>query len=81
MSCSEQETKKYCCASRSCFPASGSSFGYSTFEMVSDATFWSHRAVVIADVERVEVERLSGLGLPQPQQVRRRHAVPGIGVS
>ena len=27
MSCSEQETKKYCCASRSRFPASGSSFG------------------------------------------------------
>ena len=27
MSWSEQDTKKYCCASRSCFPASGSSFG------------------------------------------------------
>ena len=27
------------------------------------------RAVVVADVERVEVERLGGFGLPQPQQV------------
>ena len=27
MSCSEQETKKYCCARRSCFPWSGSSLG------------------------------------------------------
>ena len=41
MSCSEQETKKYCWARRSCFPASGSSFGYTTLEMVSDFIFSS----------------------------------------
>ena len=39
------------------------------------------RTVVIADIERLEVERLGGLGLPQPQQVRGGPLVPGIGVS
>ena len=34
-------------------------------------------AVVVADVERVEVERLGGFRLPQPQQVRRRDAIAG----
>src|SRR5271166_5251433 len=27
MSCSEQETKKYCCSRRNCFPSTRSSFG------------------------------------------------------
>ena len=36
-------------------------------------------AVVVASVERVEVERFDRLGLPQAQQVRRRHAKPGHG--
>ena len=40
-----------------------------------------HGTVVVADVERVEVEGLSGFGLPQTEQVRRRRQVPGTGVS
>ena len=40
MSCSEHDTKKYCCASRNRLPISGSSFGYSTFESVSEMTLW-----------------------------------------
>ena len=36
-------------------------------------------AVVVADVEAVEVERLRGFRLPQPQQVGRRDPVAGDG--
>ena len=36
--CSEHDTKKYCCSSRSRLPASGSSFGYSTLVTVSEVT-------------------------------------------
>ena len=38
-----------------------------------------HGAVVVADVERFEIEGLGGLGLPQAQQVRGGHAVAGHG--
>ncbi len=41
MSESAQETKKYCCSSRSRLPRVLSSFGYSTLVMFSEATFWS----------------------------------------
>ena len=40
MSCSEQDTKKYCCSSRSSLPRACSSFGYSTLVRFSLATFW-----------------------------------------
>ena len=36
-----------------------------------------HRAVVVAEVERVEVERLGRLGPPEPQQVGGGRAEPG----
>ena len=39
MSCSEQETKKYCCSRRSSLPWMASSFGYSTLVMFSETTF------------------------------------------
>ena len=42
MSCSEQETKKYCCSSRSSLPRSCSSFGYRTLER------FRHRRSVLA---------------------------------
>ena len=38
-----------------------------------------HRAVVIADVERFEIEGFGGLRLPQAQQVRGRHPIAGHG--
>src|SRR5271157_4821874 len=39
MCCTEHETKKNCCARRSCLPWISSSFGYRTLEMFSEATF------------------------------------------
>ena len=40
MSCSEHETKKYCCSSRNSLPRSSWSFGYSTLLRFSEDTFW-----------------------------------------
>ena len=69
MSWSEQETKKYCWRSRSALPASGSSLGYSTLLMFCAVDHVVDGAVVVAHVEGLQVERLAGLGLPQPEQV------------
>ena len=39
--------------------------------------FLGDRAVVVPEVERVQIERLGRFGLPQPQHVRRSGPVPG----
>ena len=71
MSCSEHETKKYCC----CEPQLLAGLGLVVrIEHLGDRLrrdLLVDGAVVVADVERVEVERLGRLGLPQPQHVGR----------
>ena len=75
MSCSEQETKKYCCARRSRLPDLGLVVG---IEHLGDGLrddLLVHRPVVVAGVEGLEVERLDRLGPPQPQHVAGVDAV------
>ena len=74
-SCSEQDTKKYCCSRRSRLPASGSSFG---IEHLGDGLrddLVLDRLVVVAGVEGLQVERLDGPRAPQRQHVAGVHAV------
>ena len=83
MSRSEQDTRKYCCLSRSSRPSSVLSSGYSTLLMFSDADDVLDRLGVLAGAEPGEVERLpAGPGPPQPDDVHRlrcRSRVPACG--
>ena len=71
MSCSEQETKKYCCSRRSSLPGGGLVVRVEHLGDVLRHDLLLDRPVVVADVEGLEVEGLDGLGLPQAQQVAR----------
>ena len=76
MSCSEQETKKYCCARRSRLPRVRLVVRVEHLASAfSEITFSLDRAVVVADVEVAEVERLDRLAAPQPQRVARVDAI------
>jgi hypothetical protein len=73
MSCSEHETKKYCCSSRSCRLVV-------RVEHLGDGLrrhLLVNRPVVVAVVEGLEVERLRGLCAPEAQQVGVRRTIAG----
>ncbi len=75
MSCRAQVTKKYCCSSRSCLPAGRLVVRVEDLRDVLGRGLLLDGAVVLALVERLEVEGLRGLRAPQPQHVRGVHAV------
>ena len=64
MSCSEQDTKKYCCARRSALADRRFVVGIEHLGHRFRDQFFVHRLVIIADVEGLEVERFDGLGTP-----------------
>ena len=79
MSWSEQETKKYCCSSRSRFPFERLVIRVEDLRQVLGDRPSARPRVVVADVEGGEVERLGRLGLPQPQHVDGGHAIADDG--
>ena len=76
-SCSEQDTKKYCCTSRSSLPASEFVVGVEDLADRLGGDLVVDGPLVVALVEGLEVERLHRLGAPQPQDVRQTGAVAG----
>ena len=71
MSCSEQLVKKNCCLSRSTLPCCDFVVGVEHLRDCLRRHLVLDRAVVVAVVERSEVERLDGFGFPKPQRNRR----------
>ena len=79
MSCREQETKKYCCASLSLLPISGSSFGIEHFGHRLRDDLFIHRPVIVPHIEFLKVERLHRLRLPEAQGIAGVDPVPDDG--
>ena len=75
MSCSEQETKKYCCSRRSSLPCDRLVVRIEHLAQVLGDDLLVDGAVVVAAIEDGEVERLRRFGFPQAQRVRGVDAV------
>ena len=75
MSCSEHDTKKILLRQPQLFSGFGLVVRIQHFRDGFGCDLLVHGAVVVADVERVEVERLGGFRFPQPQQVRGGHPI------
>ena len=79
MSCSEQETKKYCWASRSCFPYVRLVIGVEHLSDGLGADLLVDGPEVVPYVEGGKIERFSRLRLPEPKEVSRVHPVSQNG--
>lgn len=78
-SCRVQDTKKYCLLQTKALPLGGGIVGVEDLGNVFRRHLLLDRPIVVAAVERREIEGLHRFGLPQAQQGRVLGPVPADG--